>query len=189
MPPTDSISTQMRFDALNYRYEYDLFNAGDHLVFDENDQYAPQAAFLDTHRTNLDPPHVTFNTDPTTDLPTYADVHDHAYWVSQVRLRTLVPPTPSTAARSASSMRARKASAWAIRRFRRPSWAAASWPGARSVRSPTARLRKRGSGTRDARPRRAPHQRFERRERDDQSGARQIDCAAVLDVQSDGPIA
>jgi hypothetical protein len=94
VPPTDSISTQMRFDALNYRYEYDLFNAGDHLVFDENDQYAPQAAFLDTHRTNLNPPHVTFNTDPTTDLPTYADVHDHAYWVSQVRLRTLVPTNP-----------------------------------------------------------------------------------------------
>ena len=91
VPPPDSLSTQMRFDALNYRYEYDLFNAADHLVFDENDQYAPQAAFLDTARTNLNPPHVTFNLDPTTDLPIFADVHDHAYWVSQARLRTLVP--------------------------------------------------------------------------------------------------
>ena len=37
-------------DELGYRYEFDQFQAGEHLTLALNDEYAPAAAFLGTER-------------------------------------------------------------------------------------------------------------------------------------------
>jgi hypothetical protein len=48
------------FDELGYRYEFDQFQAGEHLTLALNDEYAPAAAFLGTETIDSDPAHVTY---------------------------------------------------------------------------------------------------------------------------------
>ena len=67
------------FDELGYRYEFDQFQAGDHLTLAINDEYAPAAAFLGTDAVDSNPAHVTYAYNPTSfDLtaftPATADV-------------------------------------------------------------------------------------------------------------------
>ena len=58
-----------KFDALGYRYEFDQFQAGEHLTLALNDEYAPAAAFLGTEAVNRNPAHVTYVYNPTMDFP------------------------------------------------------------------------------------------------------------------------
>ena len=57
------------FDELGYRYEFDQFQAGEHLTLAINDEYAPAAAFLGTETVDADPAHVTYVYNPTMDFP------------------------------------------------------------------------------------------------------------------------
>ena len=75
------------FDDLGYRYRFDLFTAADHFALASNDEYAPAAKFLGTHRVNRNPAHVTYVVNPTMDFPKAGTVADHAYWLSGLRLR------------------------------------------------------------------------------------------------------
>ena len=75
------------FDALGYRYEFDQFQAGDHLTLAINDEYAPAAAFLGTDTVDRDPAHVTYAYNPTMDFPADGTTAGHAYWVYGVTLR------------------------------------------------------------------------------------------------------
>jgi hypothetical protein len=75
------------FDALGYRYEFDQFQAGDHLTLSIYDEYAPAAAFLGTDTVNRDPAHVTYAYNPTMDFPADGTTAGHAYWVYGVTLR------------------------------------------------------------------------------------------------------
>jgi hypothetical protein len=75
------------FDTLGYRYEFDQFQAGDHLTLAINDEYAPAAAFLGTDTVNHDPAHVTYVYNPTMDFPADGTTAGHAYWVYGVTLR------------------------------------------------------------------------------------------------------
>jgi hypothetical protein len=75
------------FDELGYRYEYDQFQAGDHLTLAINDEYAPAAAFLGTDKVLPDPAHVTYVYNPTMDFPADGTTAGHAYWVYKVTLR------------------------------------------------------------------------------------------------------
>jgi hypothetical protein len=75
------------FDELGYRYEFDQFQAGDHLTLAINDEYAPAAAFLGTETVDRNPEHVTYVYNPTMDFPADGTTSGHAYWVYGVTLR------------------------------------------------------------------------------------------------------
>jgi hypothetical protein len=76
-----------RLDALGYRYEFDEFLAGSHLLLAFNDQYQPAADFLGDARVERDPAHVSYAYNPAIDFPAAGTAAGHAYWVSRVRLR------------------------------------------------------------------------------------------------------
>ena len=76
-----------RFDELGYRYEFDEFQAGDHLTLAINDEFAPAAAFLGTETINRNPVHVTYTYNPTMDFPADGTSAGHAYWVYGIALR------------------------------------------------------------------------------------------------------
>ncbi len=76
-----------KLDALGYRYEFDQFQAGEHLTLALNDEYAPAAAFLGAETVNRNPSHVTYVYNPTMDFPADGTSSGHAYWVYGVTLR------------------------------------------------------------------------------------------------------
>jgi hypothetical protein len=76
-----------RFDELGYRYEFDEFQAGDHLTLAINDEFQPAAEFLGTETVNRNPTHVTYTYNPTMDFPADGTTAGHAYWVYGVALR------------------------------------------------------------------------------------------------------
>ena len=90
-------ATASALDSLGYRYELDAYqpcaNPGcspvfaNHLQLAINDQFAPAAAFLGTARVNRNPAHVTYVVEPSRNHPKLRLVGDHAYWVSQLKLR------------------------------------------------------------------------------------------------------
>jgi hypothetical protein len=75
------------FDSLGYRYEFDQFQAGDHLTLAINDEYSPAAAFLGTDTVQPNPPHVTYAYNPTMDFPADGTTAGHAYWAYGITLR------------------------------------------------------------------------------------------------------
>jgi hypothetical protein len=86
--PISGVLEQIKtFDSLGYRYEFDQFQAGDHLTLAINDEFAPAAAFLGTDTVNPNPPHVTYVYNPTMDFPADGTTAGHAYWVYNVTLR------------------------------------------------------------------------------------------------------
>ena len=76
------------FDALGYRYEFDVFSPAEHLTLAINDQFAPAAAFLGDAQVKRDPAHVTFVRNPTMDFGDAGTVADHAYWLSAIGVRS-----------------------------------------------------------------------------------------------------
>jgi len=86
--PINGVREQVkRFDELGYRYEFDQFQAGDHLTLAINDEYAPAAAFHGTETVNRNPSHVTYVHNPTMDFAADGTAAGHAYWVYGVTLR------------------------------------------------------------------------------------------------------
>jgi hypothetical protein len=86
--PIAGVKEQVKmFDTLGYRYEFDEFQAGEHLTLAINDEYAPAAAFLGTETVNRNPTHVTYTYNPTMDFPADGTSAGHAYWVYGVALR------------------------------------------------------------------------------------------------------
>jgi hypothetical protein len=87
----DQIET---FDNLGYRYEFDQYQAGEHLTLALNDEYAPAAAFLGTDLVSPDPSHVTYVYNPTMDFAADGTTAGHAYWVYNVVLRDASGSSP-----------------------------------------------------------------------------------------------
>jgi predicted esterase len=83
-----------KLDALGYRYEFDQFQAGEHLTLALNDEYAPAAAFLGTETVNRNPSHVTYVYNPTMDFPADGTAAGHAYWVYGVTPREMAGSAP-----------------------------------------------------------------------------------------------
>jgi pimeloyl-ACP methyl ester carboxylesterase len=81
-------------DSLGYRYEFDQFQAGDHLTLAINDEYAPAAAFLGTDTVQSNPSHVTYVYNPTMDFAADGTAAGHAYWVYNVALRESTGSAP-----------------------------------------------------------------------------------------------
>lgn len=90
-------------EGLGYRYTYQEFQSGEHLTLFANDSYPMVKDFLGTEAIDANPAHVTFSYVPDSNFThTGSDgvviplKHDHAYWVSQLVLRTVTPPSPAT---------------------------------------------------------------------------------------------
>ena len=87
--------------ANGLRFVYDLFPGADHLTLATNDEYRPAAAFLGSHRVDRNPAHVTFVVDPREDSQQASAIADHAYWLSDLRVRDAKKsPTGTIDARS-----------------------------------------------------------------------------------------
>jgi hypothetical protein len=82
------------FDKLGYRYEFDQFQAGDHLTLAINDEFAPAAAFLGGDTVAPNPAHVSYAYNPTMDFPTDGTTAGHAYWLYGVTLREATGSAP-----------------------------------------------------------------------------------------------
>ena len=90
-------ATAEELDSLGYRYELDTFQPcansacsplfANHLQLAINDQYAPAARFLGTHRVDRNPPHVTYLLDAERNHAKLGVVGNHAYWVGGLKLR------------------------------------------------------------------------------------------------------
>jgi len=77
------------FDQLGYRFRFLVFSPSDHLAQAINGYNYPfSTGFLDTASVDRNPPHVTFAYVPASDDASRGLVHDHAYWVSEVRLKS-----------------------------------------------------------------------------------------------------
>jgi hypothetical protein len=87
VPLAGAVAQAQTFDDLGYRYTFDVFTAADHFALATNDWYAPAADFLGKAKVNRNPPHVTYAVNPTMDFPDVGTVADHAYWLSDLRLR------------------------------------------------------------------------------------------------------
>ncbi|HEY2773556.1 MAG TPA: prolyl oligopeptidase family serine peptidase [Candidatus Binatia bacterium] len=74
------------FDQLGYRFRFLVFAPCDHLALALVDNYPMAADFLGDAKVDRNPPHVTFAYVPGADDTTLGLVHDHAYWVSGVRV-------------------------------------------------------------------------------------------------------
>jgi hypothetical protein len=87
VPLPTSESAEQHDAAAGLRFIEDLFPSADHLSLSTNDEYAPGAAFLGTHRVDRNPAHVTYVVNPVEDSSLAGAVADHAYWLSGLRLR------------------------------------------------------------------------------------------------------
>jgi hypothetical protein len=88
VPVAGVLAQAQTFDDLGYRYAFDLFLPPvDHFLLAVNDQYAPAAKFLGNARVKRNPAHVTYAVNPTMDFKRDGTVADHAYWLSDLRLR------------------------------------------------------------------------------------------------------
>ncbi|HWF53339.1 MAG TPA: hypothetical protein VG223_01865 [Solirubrobacteraceae bacterium] len=96
--PALYLPTASKLAALGYRYQLDVYRPclstlcsplfPDHLELAINDQFAPAAAFLGSATVDHDPAHVTYVVDAERNVPRYGLVGDHAYWVSDLTLRS-----------------------------------------------------------------------------------------------------
>ena len=98
---TTSEKTIAALGAAGLRFVYDVFLNGDHITLFTNDQFAPVAAFLGEHRVDRDPPHVSYVVNSKEAFPDAGVVADHAYWLSDLRVRdATADPTATIDARS-----------------------------------------------------------------------------------------
>ena len=95
-------ATSAKLLSLGYRYETDIYQPcftspspakcsplfPNHLELAVNDQYAPAAAFLGSAQVDPNPSHVTYVVDTARDRPNLGLVADHAYWMSGVTIRS-----------------------------------------------------------------------------------------------------
>jgi Putative esterase len=87
VPLPGPVQQAQGFDALGYRYEFDVFSPAEHLTLAINDQFQPGADFLGTTRVDRNPAHVSYAYNPTMDFPAVGTAAGHAYWVSGITLR------------------------------------------------------------------------------------------------------
>jgi predicted esterase len=80
-------ATAGRLGELGLRFIFDQFPTADHLTLVTNDEWGPAAEFLGEHRVDRNPHHVTYVVDPRRDSARGQVVADHAYWLSELRVR------------------------------------------------------------------------------------------------------
>jgi hypothetical protein len=78
---------QRRFDELGLRSRLLTFQGGEHLTLATVDGWKEAADFLGEAEVKRDPSRVSYAFMPDADAPDLGLVHDHAYWVSDLRVR------------------------------------------------------------------------------------------------------
>ncbi len=68
------------------RYDHWLFTPAGHITEGNNDEYAPAATFFGNATVDINPSHITYYYDPSTNNPVLG-APDHAYWLSGIQLR------------------------------------------------------------------------------------------------------
>jgi dienelactone hydrolase len=86
VPYTDVSATAARLDELGLRHEQWTFPAGNHLAPALRDDWAPAAKALGDPTVTRNPTRIDFGYYPSLDDRRLGLVHDHAYWVSELRL-------------------------------------------------------------------------------------------------------
>lgn len=87
VPYPSTVEQANRLDALGYRYTFNTFSPGEHLTLAVNDQYAPVAEFLGDAIVDRNPARVRYVRNPKMDFPALGMIGDHAYWLSDIALR------------------------------------------------------------------------------------------------------
>jgi hypothetical protein len=90
-------STQLqarRLDELGYRYQFWAFLGAEHFTLAANDQWQPSASFLGRARVDRNPARVTYVRNPTMDFAEAGTRADHAYWLSDIELRSASGASP-----------------------------------------------------------------------------------------------
>ncbi len=82
VPIDETVQNTQQMTADGLRYIEDVFTGSDHLTLATNDQYGPGAIWLGTHQVDRSPAHVTYVVDPAEDNRIGRVVADHAYWLS-----------------------------------------------------------------------------------------------------------
>src|SRR5882757_794594 len=82
---TTAIAMQQAFAATGYPYQWWLHPIAEHNTYALLDNWQKESAYSATMTLVHSPPRVTYRYNPTLDDADYGVVHDHAYWVSQVR--------------------------------------------------------------------------------------------------------
>lgn len=96
---------QARFDELGLRSELWSFAPGEHFTLALLDGWAAARDFLGESRVVRDPSRVDYAFVPAADRPALGLVHDHAYWVSGLRARSLAGEPGTDPARGEISAR------------------------------------------------------------------------------------
>lgn len=86
VPVLGTLRFENRLHELGLRHELDLFPTHDHFLFSILDEWAPGRDFLGAATLDPSPSHITFRVVPGQDAPKLGLVHDHAYWISGVRV-------------------------------------------------------------------------------------------------------
>jgi dienelactone hydrolase len=86
VPVAGTIQLENRLHQLGYRHELDLFPMYDHFLISIVDHWEPGRDFLGLEQVDPDPSHVTYRAVRVKDVANLGLVHDHAYWISGVRI-------------------------------------------------------------------------------------------------------
>ena len=90
--PTESLPEEQTLSGLGLNFEWDLFAPAEHLTLALNDQFNTAATWLGTVSIVHNPAHVTYVVQPSLDSAKYDIVATHAYWVSNVIPRVAATP-------------------------------------------------------------------------------------------------
>lgn len=86
VPVAGVLQFEQRLYDLAYRHELDLFPGFDHFLFAIVDQWGPGRDFLGRATVEHAPARLTYRAMPEMDNAKLGLVHDHAYWVSDIRV-------------------------------------------------------------------------------------------------------
>ncbi len=82
---TTAVALQQAMAATGYPYTWWMHPAADHGTLANLDDWRKESIYSAPWTRQANPPRVTYRFDPSLDEPEYGLVHDHAYWVSQLR--------------------------------------------------------------------------------------------------------
>jgi predicted esterase len=87
VPINEWTQNETNMAAAGLRFAQWGFPGSDHLTLATNDEFGPAATFLGNDPVDRNPPHVTYVVQPSQDSAAAQSVADHAYWLSGVTLR------------------------------------------------------------------------------------------------------
>ncbi len=100
VPYAGTRAQQARFDSLGLRSQLWSFGPGEHFTLAILDGWGAARDFLGDARVKRDPSRVNYAFVPAADRPKLGLVHDHAYWVSDLRARDTSGDAASDPARA-----------------------------------------------------------------------------------------